>query len=107
MVAVGGFAVAVAAVQFIRAGTHLEPYKPALALVSTGIYRYSRNPIYVGFSFIFTGAALLLGNTWLLLLLLPTLLTVHFGVVRREEEYLLGKFGAAYRAYQSQVRRWL
>ena len=46
-------------------------------------------------------------SNWSLVLLLPTLAVIHFGVIVREERYLEGKFGAAYLSYQAAVRRWL
>ncbi len=93
--------------EFQRAKTHVEVYQPATALVTTGLYRYTRNPIYLGLTAAYVGAALLAGSLWVLGLLLPLALVVHYGVVLREEQYLAEKFGAAYQQYQASVRRWL
>lgn len=93
--------------EFLRAKTPFEVYRPATALVTTGLYRYTRNPMYLGLTVAYVGAALLASSLWVLGLLLPLILVVHYGVVLREEQYLAAKFGAAYRQYQAAVRRWL
>ena len=90
-----------------RAGTNVNPHKPSTALVATGPFRFSRNPLYVAFNLALGGLALLVNSMWLLVLLLPAMVTMHFGVIRREERYLDGKFGDEYRAYRARVRRYL
>jgi len=90
-----------------RAGTNVNPALPATALVVTGPFRFSRNPLYVALTLVYVGLALLTNALWLLLLIVPVLLVLHLGVVRREERYLEAKFGDAYRAYRSRVRRYL
>ncbi|MGQ0657071.1 MAG: methyltransferase family protein [Chromatiales bacterium] len=90
-----------------RAGTAVNPYQPTTALVTQGPYRYSRNPLYVALTLLHAGFALWLHDAWILLTVIPAVLVVHYGVVLREERYLLQKFGEAYRSYQSQARRWL
>jgi len=102
--AVVGIAVAL---QFRRAGTHLEPWKPTTALVTGGLYRLSRNPAYVAVAMLYAGMALALGKTWTLAMLAPALTVIQLGVIRREERYLERKFGDTYRAYCRAVRRWL
>lgn len=92
---------------FRRAGTSPEPWHPSTALVTEGLYRYTRNPMYVGMALIFLGVTAAFGGVWMLLLLLPTLMTMHYGVIVREEQYLESKFGEAYRDYKLSVRRWL
>jgi protein-S-isoprenylcysteine O-methyltransferase Ste14 len=93
--------------EFRRAETNVEVYRPATALVTSGPYRYTRNPIYVGLTLAYVGAALVADSLWVLGLLVPTLLIMHYGVVVREEQYLLRKFGTAYQRYQASVRRWV
>ncbi len=103
-----GLAIGAAAVrQFRRAATNLEVYKPATVLVTAGPFRFSRNPIYLSMSLIMAGVGLLANNFWILLMLVPTLIVTHFGVITREEQYLEAKFGAEYLRYKSTVRRWL
>jgi protein-S-isoprenylcysteine O-methyltransferase Ste14 len=93
--------------RFRAAGTNVPTYLPAEALVIAGPYRFSRNPIYVAMTSIYLGIALLLGNGWMLLIAIPLLVTMRYGVVAREERYLEGKFGDPYRDYKRRVRRWL
>lgn len=88
-------------------GTNIRPTKPTTAIIQTGIYRYSRNPLYLSLTLTYCGLALLI-NTWWAFLFLPlVLLPMHFFVVLREERYLENKFGDAYREYRARVRRYL
>lgn len=103
-----GFGAAVLAlVAFHRAGTRPEPWKPTTALVTSGPYRFSRNPMYLGFTLLYLALALWFGGYWSLVLLPPVLLVMIHGVIRREEAYLSRLFGAAYDDYRQRVRRWL
>jgi protein-S-isoprenylcysteine O-methyltransferase Ste14 len=102
-----GIAIAVIARQsFVRAGTSVEPWKPSLTLVTSGIFAWMRNPMYVGAMLLLAGLAVALASDWTLVLLVPAALVLHFGVVRREERYLEAKFGATYRDYVSRVPRY-
>ncbi len=96
----------VAVLQFRRAQTHLEPWRPTTALITGGVYRLSRNPIYVALALLYVGIAVAAASGWALVLLAPVLIVMEFGVVRREERYLEAKFGETYRAYKNAVRRW-
>ncbi|MEI6107593.1 MAG: isoprenylcysteine carboxylmethyltransferase family protein [Opitutae bacterium] len=90
-----------------RAGTNVNPGLPATTIVAAGPYTYTRNPMYLSLCMVFTGLGLL-ANGLLPLLLLPLLaLTLHCGVIKREERYLAAKFGASYLDYQRRVRRWI
>jgi protein-S-isoprenylcysteine O-methyltransferase Ste14 len=91
---------------FREARTHVEPWKPALALVMSGIFQWLRNPMYVGLAFIVAGIGVALASDWTLVMLVAAALLMHFGVVRREERYLEVKFGNAYRAYKARVSRY-
>jgi protein-S-isoprenylcysteine O-methyltransferase Ste14 len=103
-----GFALAfIAIAQFHRAGTNGPTTQASSALVTHGIYRHSRNPIYIGLTAIYLGIALAIGSVWSLAFLVPVLAVMEFGVIRREERYLTDKFGDAYTTYRSKVRRWL
>jgi len=93
--------------RFRRAGTNVETGRPTTAIVDSGLYRYSRNPIYLGLSTIHLGVAVADNNAWLPVLLVPVLAILRFGVVAREEIYLERKFGPQYVAYKARVRRWL
>jgi protein-S-isoprenylcysteine O-methyltransferase Ste14 len=92
---------------FRRARTHPEPWKPTKALVTVGPYRYSRNPMYLGFTLCYAGIAIWQNSVWPLLALPVVIAVVRVGVIQREERYLEGLFGEDYRAYRAQVRRWL
>ena len=90
-----------------RAHTPVDPMKPTTALVTEGPFRYSRNPIYLALTLLYVGVALLMNALAILLLVVPALVVLHYGVIAREEAYLTRKFGEAYRQYMTQVRRWL
>jgi protein-S-isoprenylcysteine O-methyltransferase Ste14 len=92
---------------FPRAGTNVNPTQPATALVVTGPYRFTRNPMYVSLTAASGGIALLTNGWWPLVLLLPALLLVRCAVIAREERYLEARFGDAYRQYTRRVRRWV
>jgi len=89
------------------AGTNVNPGQPTTTIVTTGPYRFSRNPLYVGLITFYVGATLLFNTWWGFLLLPPLFAVLHSGVVLREERYLEGKFGDAYRHYRAKVRRYL
>jgi protein-S-isoprenylcysteine O-methyltransferase Ste14 len=91
----------------LRRGTNVSPLRPTTAIATGGIYRWTRNPIYIGGTLAMIGIGLIFKLSWLLPLLVPSLLTLHFGVVRREERYLERKFGDEYRRYKAQVPRYL
>ena len=106
LIAAGG-ALAIPAMRGFRsAGTHVEPWKPSSALVTGGIFGWLRNPMYVGLALIVAGLGIALASDWMLVMLVPTVLLLHFGVVKREERYLEAKFGDAYRAYKERVPRY-
>jgi len=77
------------------------------ALITTGPFRYSRNPAYVGMGLMVVGLAVTFDNLWLVVLLVPAFLLVYRFCVSKEEAYLDGKFGEDYRRYRAAVRRWL
>ena len=93
--------------EFRRAGTSVVPGEPSTVLLEGGPYRYTRNPIYISFVIFYFGLAILLTSAWMLVLLIPVLIILQRGVVKREEAYLQAKFGAAYGKYQARVPRWL
>jgi protein-S-isoprenylcysteine O-methyltransferase Ste14 len=93
--------------QLIRHKTHPSPYKPTAALVVRGIYRFTRNPIYIAFLLIVLAFAVGANDTWLLLSPLLLFILLQFGVVKREERYLSIKFGNIYDDYRRRVRRWI
>lgn len=96
-----------ALVSMILRGTNPEPSHPTTALVTTGIFRFTRNPIYLSFTLFSFGVALLTQNLWMLIMTAAAIGVLHYGVILREERYLERKFGDDYRAYKARVRRWL
>jgi len=96
-----------AIVTITRAGSNVPTNRPTTAIVETGPYRFTRNPIYLGMVLGLIGLAIAFNSLWLLLTLVPFALAICFGVVAREEAYLERKFGDVYRRYRARVRRWL
>jgi protein-S-isoprenylcysteine O-methyltransferase Ste14 len=92
---------------FRRAKTSVRPWQPSSALVTSGPFRFTRNPMYVGFTLIYLGVALWVNTAWSLLLLPIALTVMNQMVIPREEAYLERRFGDDYRAYRRRVRRWL
>lgn len=92
---------------FRKAGTNIEPWRSSTAIVSSGPYRWSRNPIYLGMAVIYLGLALAFDSLIALLLLPVVLIVIQTQVIAREERYLEAKFGDAYRDYKARVRRWI
>ena len=90
-----------------RAQTGINPSLPTTTIVSDGVFGFSRNPIYLSLTLLYVGIALIFNAFWALLLLLPLLVVVQNGIIKREENYLERKFGAEYSSYKTRVRRWL
>ena len=90
-----------------RAGTNVRPDQPTLAIVMDGPFRLTRNPLYMAATGLYVSVALLVNTLWPLVLLIPLLFVLYWGVIRREERYLEAKFGEPYRVYRARVRRWL
>ena len=104
----GGLALAVSFVRaFRRTGTPVNPGESATTLVTTGPYRLSRNPGYLGMTLGYAGIAVLSGALWALVPLVPTLLLIDRGVIRREERHLERRFGEQYIRYRTRTRRWI
>lgn len=91
---------------FRKSGTNIEPWKPVSALVTDGVYRWTRNPMYLGMTLIYAGAALLLDSFVALALLIPLIIVIRKEVIEREEAYMTARFGDEYRDYQARTRRW-
>ena len=83
------------------------PIRPTTAIVSDGVYRFTRNPMYVSMVAVYVGIALLIRAPWALVLLPLVVLLVDRLVIAKEERYLRGKFGETYTNYCSRVRRWI
>jgi protein-S-isoprenylcysteine O-methyltransferase Ste14 len=91
---------------FVRAGTAVKPWKPSTALITDGVFRWLRNPMYVGLILMLAGISIGLASDWTLVMTVAFALIIHVGVVKREERYLAAKFGDAYRNYLERVPRY-
>jgi len=91
---------------FGSAGTPVEPWHPSRALVTGRVFARVRNPMYQGLVLILLGLAVAWPSDWLLLAAAVLAPILHYGVVRREEAYLLARFGEPYQRYLATVPRW-
>lgn len=107
LLAIGGTLMGSFVRAFARAGTPVSPYSASTALVTTGPYRISRNPAYLGMAFVYTGIAVSAEALWALLLLPAVVTVIDRGVIAREERYLEQRLGDDYRRYKQRTRRWL
>ena len=87
--------------------TEIEPTKTTSKIITSGLYRYSRNPVYIilctgpiGLGFIFM-------TYWAMFAFIPALIVIYFTAVKKEEQYLEKKFGQGYLDYKKKVRRWI
>jgi protein-S-isoprenylcysteine O-methyltransferase Ste14 len=92
---------------FRGADTPIDPYTPSTAIVTSGPYRLTRNPAYLGMALTYAGIATLANAPWALLPLPIAIAIIDRGVIAREERYLERKFGARYMDYKRRVRRWI
>lgn len=99
--------IAVALGLFAGSKTRPEPWQPASRLVDRGLYRFTRNPMYLGMALLSLGVALAFSSLPGILLSLVALVIIDRTVVTREEAYLERRFGPDYIAYTKRVRRWL
>lgn len=105
---VGWMALAFASIgRFRRSNTSIVPIRPADALVLSGPYHYTRNPMYVSLALLTIAFGLFLSTWWPIVLLVPAIAIVQQFVILPEERYLQRRFGADYAAYRHRVRRWL
>lgn len=92
---------------FKKAGTTVKPYQESVALITNGVFRVSRHPMYAGFVLILLGIAILLGSVtpYGVIIIFAVLVDVIF--IRIEEHMLEETFGETWLTYKKQVRRWL
>jgi protein-S-isoprenylcysteine O-methyltransferase Ste14 len=96
-----------AARRFLQEHTTLDPHGSATKVVTSGPYRLSRNPIYLGFILLLIGSGFVFRTYWGLILAPVLMALLHRLVIKHEEEYLKKKFGETYAGYRARVRRWL
>ena len=92
---------------FERNKTAIEPWKTTSKIITTGPYKYSRNPIYILFCGVPVGLGVAFDTYWALFAFIPALIIVYYSAVKKEEKYLESKFGQEYLDYKGKVRRWL
>ena len=107
VVAAGLLIAGAAELSFLRAGTATLPTSPTTAIVATGVYRFTRNPMYLAMTLALFGLGLALASPWFWLVAPAAVRLVTLVAIEREEAYLARKFGAAYLDYKARVRRWL
>ncbi|HLF58299.1 MAG TPA: isoprenylcysteine carboxylmethyltransferase family protein [Alphaproteobacteria bacterium] len=107
LVLLGAVLMALGIREFKRAGTDFKPYRPTTRIITSGPFRFTRNPLYISLALVYAGIALTVGSAWALAFLVPVLGIIRYGVIAREERYLEGKFGPEYLRYKQSVRRWL
>lgn len=107
LIAVGLFIIIWPAISFGKAGTPLKPLEESTHLVTDGMYRFTRNPIYLGMTTILLGIAVLFGTVSPFFLVPIFVLTIQNRFVVLEEALLESTFGDEYIEYKGRVRRWL
>ncbi len=108
IIVVAALALAVWAVRTMRAGgASIPTWESTDAIVQTGPYRFSRNPIYLAMILVLAGIGVWTNSPWFLGLAILDAILLSFGVIPHEEAYLNRKFGDQYSAYRGKVRRWL
>jgi protein-S-isoprenylcysteine O-methyltransferase Ste14 len=107
LIVLGVVVSATAANLFKRADTPVIPFRPSTALVTTGWYRFTRNPMYLGMVLVACGVAIVQGSlgAWIPVPLFVAILQLRF--IRGEEKFLEEIFGEDYLRFKSRVRRWL
>jgi protein-S-isoprenylcysteine O-methyltransferase Ste14 len=96
-----------ALIKFIKSKNTLITIKPANSLQTDGIYAVTRNPMYLGLLFLYTGIAFFAGNWWTFIFIPMVVIVITAYVIKREEKYLLDAFGQDFAAYKVKVRRWI
>ena len=92
---------------FRRTGQDPKPWATTPEIISTGVYRVTRNPMYVGMALLQIAIGVGLANWWVVIAVPVVLVVVYLAAIRHEEAYLERKFGRAYSDYKESVRRWL
>lgn len=93
--------------EFSRSKTAIDPRKPTTAIISTGPFGYSRNPVYVSMTMLVLGIAIAVDSLWIFVMVIPAVVVIQYFVILKEEAYLERKFGDEYERYKSAVRRWV
>ncbi|NIP30711.1 MAG: DUF1295 domain-containing protein [Candidatus Dadabacteria bacterium] len=92
---------------FKRFNTPIKPFKQSTYLITTGLYKYTRNPIYLGMVIILIGLAIYLGSVSSFFVIPIFIWLIQTNFIEIEEEGLLNTFGRDYVSYKKKVRRWI
>ena len=93
--------------QFQRTGQDPKPWLSTPEIIAVGIYKWTRNPMYLSMGFLQGGIGVLFSNTWMVALVPVTWGVIYAIAIRHEEAYLENKFGSSYVSYKNTVRRWM
>ncbi len=93
--------------EFARHGQWTDPGHPTSKIITTGVFSFSRNPLYLGAVCLLAGIALAFNLPWVLVLLVPAIVACHYILIAPEERYLADKFGEEYARYTATVHRWI
>lgn len=109
VVSVGVFFLVMSLIQFSKSKTTVNPHKPenSSSIVKIGIYRYTRNPMYLGLLVILISCALYFGNSYSFLMIPVFIWYMNTFQIKPEEEMLAKLFGEDYKEYQQKARRWI
>jgi protein-S-isoprenylcysteine O-methyltransferase Ste14 len=92
---------------FKKAGTTIKPFQTSTQLVTTGLFRYSRHPMYLGMVIALLGIILILGSLSPIIILPIFIVLISRKFITPEEKMLLSTFGETYEKYKKQVRKWI
>jgi len=93
--------------KLIRHRTALLSSSPTTHLVTSGPYRFTRNPVYLGYTLAMLGVGLFLGNYWMAVIAALTAAVTHAWIIRSEEKHLLARFGFEFECYCRRTRAWI
>lgn len=103
----GGILLASAMVMFLKNRTAIYPSEGAAAMVVSGPYRITRNPMYLGLFLVYLGGVIFINSVWPLIMLPFVIICMRRFVIAKEEAHLRARFGQSYVDYKESVRRWL
>ncbi|MFP8870813.1 MAG: isoprenylcysteine carboxylmethyltransferase family protein [Myxococcota bacterium] len=93
--------------QFQRTGQDPKPWLSTPEVIAVGVYKWTRNPMYLSMGLLQAGVGVLISNGWVVVLVAATWAAIYKIAIQHEEAYLERKFGTSYLAYKESVRRWL
>ncbi len=93
--------------EFAKHGERTDPGNPTHQIMTTGVFAFSRNPLYLGIVIFLAGIALAVNLPWMLVMLVPSIIGCHIILIAPEERYLAAKFGEEYAQYTRSVQRWI